>query len=472
MSLASLIDEHCKYKNAEIFKDFYCTLTQTMIAKNKNKFYIMQLLKLNNGYIHYIRYGRIGETGKMIYRIFNLEQDAIKSFVTQFKTKTKNNWFSRDEFVKVDKKYYLVDLAQTDIAGETIIIEQPKSNLSDRVQFLINLISNVGAINKIVSKKLNVNINKMPLGKMSDKQIDEANDILKLITNHIVDGINYEERLVELSSKFYTLIPYSFGRKTPPIIKTKELVQHYMDTLDELRSAIIAIKIIGTKKKNLHTYDTIYENLDTKITPLDKGSTMWNIITDYIKNTHGITHKFKVDLLDIFKLQKSADYIRPECSNKMLLWHGSGMVNYCSILKNGLILNPERLGVAITGKMFGQGIYFTNALSKSVGYTACENSDNVGALLLCEVALGDSLRKTSADHTITLEQLNDNNYQSVYGIGRYSPSSFVMNNGVKIPNGILHEDMTSPTCLLYDEMVIYNTNQIKLSYLVLVRKTK
>ena len=37
--------------------------------------------------------------------------------------------------------------------------------------------------------------------------------------------------LQELSSKFYTVIPHSFGRQRPPVINTREVLQLKMDML-------------------------------------------------------------------------------------------------------------------------------------------------------------------------------------------------------------------------------------------------
>lgn len=49
------------------------------------------------------------------------------------------------------------------------------------------------------------------------------------------------------------------------------------------------------------------------------------------------------------------------------LWHGSRNENWFSILQNGLQLNPNAI---ITGKMFGQGIYFAPSSMKSWNYTS------------------------------------------------------------------------------------------------------
>lgn len=49
------------------------------------------------------------------------------------------------------------------------------------------------------------------------------------------------------------------------------------------------------------------------------------------------------------------------------LWHGSRNENWLSIVENSLSLNPNAV---ITGKMFGNGIYFAPNSLKSWGYTS------------------------------------------------------------------------------------------------------
>lgn len=74
-----------------------------------------------------------------------------------------------------------------------------------------------------------------------------------------------------------------------------------------------------------------------------------------------------------------------------LLWHGSRTENWWSIAKNGMSLNPNAI---VTGKMFGQGLYFAPKAHKSMGYTDMQGSywaggsSRVGYMALFEVAMG------------------------------------------------------------------------------------
>lgn len=74
-----------------------------------------------------------------------------------------------------------------------------------------------------------------------------------------------------------------------------------------------------------------------------------------------------------------------------LFWHGSRNANWFSILQKGLMLNPDAV---ITGKMFGNGIYFAPSAMKSWGYTSSRDAkwngeaSNEAYMALYETAYG------------------------------------------------------------------------------------
>lgn len=53
-------------------------------------------------------------------------------------------------------------------------------------------------------------------------------------------------------------------------------------------------------------------------------------------------------------------------------YHGSRNENWYGLIKNGPLLMPK--GVIITGKAFGNGIYFANRARKSIGYTSLRDA--------------------------------------------------------------------------------------------------
>lgn len=102
--------------------------------------------------------------------------------------------------------------------------------------------------------------------------------------------------------------------------------------------------------------------------------------------------------------------------NKMLLWHGSRLTNFVGILSQGLRIAPPE--APVTGYMFGKGVYFADMSSKSANYCFTNSENNIGLLILCEVALGNCNEKMHADYNAS--NLPDGKH-STKGIGKIAP---------------------------------------------------
>lgn len=88
----NMIDVFCPISNAQIHEKYSCSLFN--VTKRNNKFYILQVLKDNEGdYYLYIRYGandRIG--GTVNCKPCKDEITAVNLFKKQFKLKTDRDW--------------------------------------------------------------------------------------------------------------------------------------------------------------------------------------------------------------------------------------------------------------------------------------------------------------------------------------------------------------------------------------------
>lgn len=486
-----LIDSHCKYNTGTIFEldglVYDCTLNQTEIGSNKNKFYIMQLIQTGSNYVVYIRYGRIGITGTMSYKEYTMERQAVDFFEKQFRFKTGNSWYEKDKFVKKEGKYFMSDIECADVSEESGDEEDEKSecDLDNKVVDFVKLISNMVYMkNNLV--QLEIDVEKMPLGKISSKQIDEAGAILNEINENIKKSIKSifgdpnspnNQKFVSLSSSFYTLIPYACGMKKPPIINTLELVGKYINLLNELSQLAIGTGII-TKMKNGDNISKIYDEMHTKIEPMDKSDEMYQILVDYLYNSKASTHNFDFQILDVYKIGRDneretyIDYTEG-MENKTLLFHGTRISNIISVLKNGLIVDPSKLGinVSITGKMFGMGLYFANSCSKSIQYCAYDTSDNIACLFVAEVALGKMLKKKQSDSSLTAKTL-PRGYHSTWGMGSSSFNEFDEyaaeedDDIVRVPSGKLKKTSVKGCSLMYDEFIVYHEEQVNLKYII------
>lgn len=469
-----IIDEHCNIKGTIVEyngKIYSCVLNQTDIVSNKNKFYIMQLIKNNSTYVHFIRYGRISETGKITYKSYSSEATGRLNFEKQFRLKTGNSFFA-ENFVKKDGKYFISNVSyETEFKNiPTNPITIPNSKLPEQTQKLITMLSDINMLsNTLVS--LDIDTKKLPLGKINKSQIDMANKVLDNINNLINSNtMDLTDQLIKLSSEYYTLIPYSCGRKKPPVINDISTVGKYREILTELENIVITVQIKENIKPDENPIDSIYNDINTKIVPLDRADKMWSEIEQYISNTHGPTHSAKLQVMDIFEIEQNNK--KPsDINNKTLLFHGTSQNCVLSIFKRDFYLDPSKLNdvnVQVTGKMFGYGVYFADCCTKSFNYTRAHDTNNIGCFIMAEVALGKQLELTDANYSLNQNILEASNYNSTKGVGKWEPSSTTIINDIKVPNGQLYIK-NNKTSLLYNEYIVYNIDQILIKYLVVVK---
>ena len=81
---------------------------------------------------------------------------------------------------------------------------------------------------------VNVDVKKMPLGELSKETVLQGYKILRDLEQAIKNGD--QRPLIELTSKFYTVIPHNFGRQNMMnfVVKTQEQVREKYDLITNL----------------------------------------------------------------------------------------------------------------------------------------------------------------------------------------------------------------------------------------------
>lgn len=127
-------------------------------------------------------------------------------------------------------------------------------------------------------------------------------------------------------------------------------------------------------------------------------------------------------------------------------WHGSRNANWFSILQKGLLLNPD---AAITGKMFGNGVYFAPQSMKSWGYTSAGKWTGEGSehayMALYETAYGTPHEVYSFDGS-----WSGFNYKTLQS---------------KFPGCDCVHAKADKGMLLNDEIIFYREDQMTIQYL-------
>ena len=79
-----------------------------------------------------------------------------------------------------------------------------------------------------------IDLSKMPLGKLSKKQIETAYKILTEVQDMIRNTSGTESKFLDASNRFFTLIPHDFGMRSPPLLDNPDLVKTKIEMLDSL----------------------------------------------------------------------------------------------------------------------------------------------------------------------------------------------------------------------------------------------
>lgn len=471
------VDEHWPL-SGEIYEDYDCMLNQTNIGHNNNKYYVIQLIHEGTRYHTWTRWGRVGESGQNKTSTFHSLDPAVKEFEKKFKDKTKNNWSDRENFVAHPGKYTLIEVDGEEDAEVKVAVDRVDGKtknvlpctLNKSTQSLIELIFSTDMF-KEAMEEMNLDIKKMPLGKLSKMQIAKGFDVLEEIEAALTQK-SKKAKLEELSSKFFTTIPHNFGRQRPPTIDSKEIIEKKKEMLMVLADIELAQTLKSETEKAQeemietipHPADQDYTSLNCKLSLLDKKSDNFKIIEKYLTQTKCSYRAPKI--LNVWEIDRETEGDRfsenEQLENRRLLWHGTNIAVVAAILKSGLRIMPH------SGGRVGRGIYFASENAKSAGYVG--TSKNTGIMFLNEVALGK-------EHTITVDDSSlrkaPNGFDSVVARGRVEPDPskdvFITLDGkqVAVPQGpAITQSQFKNSHFSNSEYLIYKESQCRMRYLL------
>ena len=444
------------------------------ITRGTNSYYKLQVLKKDNSEKFYLfrSWGRVGTTigGNKLEDCGSSSNSAISRFREMYYEKTGNHWDGRAHFVKQAGRFYPLDIdyGQDDdnLQAQTAIAAGSNSLLPLAVQKLIRMIFDIESMKKALLE-FEIDLKKMPLGKLSKKQIERAYSILTEVQK-LVEEKGTSSAILDASNRFYTLIPHDFGMKKPPLLDNLELVKSKVEMLDNLLDIEVAYSLIKETSDCEDPLDSYYKKLKTHIAPISKDDDEFAMIEKYVNNTHASTHRhYSLEIEEIFRIDRDGEKKRykpfKELPNRKLLWHGSRATNFAGILSQGLRIAPPE--APVTGYMFGKGIYFADMVSKSANYCNTTYSNPIGLMLLCEVALGNMHELTSANF---IKKLPPGKH-SVKGCGRTAPdpsSDHITSDGTIVPYGNGIDTEITRSSLLYNEYIVYDVSQVNMKYLL------
>lgn len=363
-----------------------------------------------------VKYGRIGKTCT--------EDPAKQMTAAELATKVREKLKARGKegtpTYKPPYREITVVAEQVATSGysgasmsKIVVAEAAKALVSKTDPTLMKLVDRLVTANKHELHKasggqmdidLKTGIISTPLGVITKDSISQARNILTNLQPFVLQSDFDAKPFVQNINDYLMLVPQTVGHARGwhrSFITDVAGMQRQSTLLDQLEASadlaaarVVAAASAGTKTSNVAEIPNLF---NAKITKLEDPAIIARIIKmfDEHKNASHESAKLKpVAFYEVELPDAKAAYEQDgaKMTNQLLLWHGTRMFNVLSILKSGLIIPKSGGSYQITGRMFGDGVYFsdqsTKSLNYSYGFWDGKSRDNNCFMFLADVAMG------------------------------------------------------------------------------------
>lgn len=412
----------------------------TDATNNNNKFWEATLYDNNDCNF---RWGRVGADGQQ-----KMQSGAGKhGMESKIREKTAKGYreiqvIGKAASAEQVSKTQLKQVATEELAGQDPVLKELITRLAEANRHQIMMASG-GQMNL----DLSTGIISTPVGVVTLDNIKAARTDLEVLSKFVVTNDFDAKKFIETLNEYLMLVPQKVGHSRGwhrDFIQNQASLQRQNTLLDQLEASVdLANKQMASASKTDNT--TRAQVFDVKIS-LVEDKKIIKAVDKIYKDGYNQMHAsrnlkpYRVYEVELPAMASAFETDGAKMSNIMRLWHGTRAFNVLSILKNGLII-PKNTGTFhITGRMFGDGLYFsdqsTKSLNYSYGYWDAGSKDSECFMFLADVAMGNYLVPTRAS-----SNLPQAGYDSTFA---QAQKSGVMNN----------------------EMIVYRTSQANLKYLV------
>ena len=387
----------------------FCRLVMTT-EDNHNKYYEMQETEDNIQ----VKYGRVDSSCITITK-------PISKWSSLIKSKVNKGYIDVTEFVSTvkDKEEVISNIVYTQELYDVFL----KKMMDYR--------------DGLVSSTYTVKATQVTRRQLEQAQV-HINDLAQVGEDYDIQHVN------DLLLKLYIVIP-RYMRKVQdyllPNISLNKLVEQEQDKLDALSSQVIEdINNDVEACSEQPIINTIASTLNITIKVVKDYPDEITYITKQLGNK--VKGLFKVDISkhkDKFNEYSKAYVLRQVGCHRHLI-HGTRCSSVIPIIEQGLKIRPTG-NFNFSGKVYGDGIYFSEVTSKSLGYTGYDN-DKV--LLIYKVFIGNPFVYKGwyrgNDFDLNYNELKQRGYNSTF---------------VEAGNGLLNS-----------EIIVYKEEQCYLEYII------
>lgn len=362
-------------------------LNRTSLEANNNKFYVLEVHEANGQYRLFTHYGRVGTEGIREGRF----ADTLDVIMGEYGRILREKTNPRKGYVPVEVEKATVGSSSLQMTTEQAFTEKrgvkPSLLHPDIARFIEHIYDETKA--ELVRRI------ETPLGSLSKSQIEKGADALRAIRFAIARG--HTEKIVPLTSQYYSLVPHRLGRWTD----VNDVAINSIEKADSEEELLQLMRDVYHVQGDLEAeVDRKYRALGAQLAIVEPNSLDYCRIAKKILATQSNRHGFKLKVNKIFRAclpDERARFAREgqTVGNVQELFHGTKNSNMVGILTRGLLIAPKN--VPVSGYMFGKGIYFADQSTKSAQYALnyVNGRHPGGYLFLADVALGRIKKESS-----------------------------------------------------------------------------
>lgn len=417
---------------------------------NNNKFYKASYNSSNSTAT--ITYGRVGTAGKTIYK-HNMTLNDYKKLV---------NSKMKKGYSKQEISTNTANITDNFKSNNKHIVSSLIGSSDPQLQKSIDLLLDANKHDLVDGTNFNVQVSdsgliKTPLGAVTLTTVRKAEYIFEQIQTNFQKNPNREQHNI-LVSQYLRLIPHTFDARYKAPLSTSLEIEQEKEYLDRLKNSVEAYEMRKIAEEKAQSGDTSgYNNIfNVKLKTVQDPAIIKNV-TDFYNSTLDKRHaSSRKKVKNVFAIEhddvknKEFEKLSKEKGNVERLWHGTDAGNVLSILRKGFFV-PDRnqSNIHITGRMFGDGVYLSDISTKSLNYSTGfwsrgstrSKGNNSSFMFLTETIMGKKYEPKNAPHHDIPNRARKYNYDSI--------------NIKAGTNGVIN-----------NEMIVWNTDQIKIKYLV------
>jgi len=298
--------------------------------------------------------------------------------------------------------------------AKTVVAEAAKLQLARNDVTLVRLVDRLVAANKhelhqASGGQLNVDLTtgiiSTPVGVVTKDNVTQARVILDQLAPYVTKSDFDAPTFVQNINDYLMLVPQKVGHSRGwhrLFITDVKGLQRQSSLLDQLEASaeLATARMVAAASAGASNTTSVAEvpNLFTaKITQCTDRNAIKKIDELFYSNVNKSHESARLRPVAYYEVElpeaKAAyDADGAKLTNQWLLWHGTRMFNVLSILKSGLIIPKSGGSYQITGRMFADGLYFsdqsTKSLNYSYGYWDGNARDAQCFMFLADVAMG------------------------------------------------------------------------------------